>query len=328
MDLFHLRYKRIFDAVHAAGADAEWHSCGNITDLIEGFVRAGVDVINLGQPRATDLAEVARRYRGRVALNCSAVDAQRTVASGDRREADADVRDLMTQLADPRGGFICNLGSGSNEATMKDRTIILYAYERFSDWSKRMCGQPLPELTHCPICKQTIDSCWCRTLDKMEYIRDWHIVGPFPSPVHGQISLEMPTPVEEAFAKLGAGRVDLSAHYAVADGGTVQWIPVQAPEYGVVKLGQYLGVVEWACAYGYTEIAADRDEEVTAGIGSDDGIKIWLNGEAVYSEEAQRSCQGVAQMTKLRLRKGVNRVLVKIDNYILDWAFLLGLAIK
>jgi hypothetical protein len=161
----------------------------------------------------------------------------------------------------------------------------------------------------------------------MKYLRDWHIVGPFPSSVPGQVSLEMPTPVEEAFVKIGAGRVDMSARYPNAD-GTLQWKSVQATEYGIVRLGPHLGVVEWACAYGYTEVTWNRDEEVTAGIGSDDGIKIWLNGEAVYSEEAQRSCQGVAQMTKLRLRKGVNRVLVKIDNYVQDWAFLLGLAIK
>ncbi len=324
MEVFHPRYKRIFDAIHGAGCDAIWHSCGNITDLAEGFVRAGADLIDAGQPRTMDAAQVARRYRDRVAFR-SPIDMQATFISGDRRSVDADVERLMTRFAGPRGGFIGNLGTGGNEATMKDRTVVRYEYERFSDWSRRVYGQPLPRLERCPVCRREIDSCWCETLDKMKYIRDWHVVGPFTSPVRGQVSLEMPTPVEEAFAKIGAGRVDLAARYASAE-GTLQWKPVQAPEYGVVQLGRYLGVVEWACAYGYSEIAWDRDEEVTAGIGSDDGIKIWLNGEAVYSEEAQRSCNGVAKMAKLRLRKGTNRLLLKIDNYILDWGFLLGLA--
>jgi hypothetical protein len=208
---------------------------------------------------------------------------------------------------------------------MKDRTVLQYAQARFSAWSQRVYGQGLPKLEQCPMCQRPIDSCWCRTLDKMRYLLNWHIVGPFRSPTPGQVSLEMPTPVEEAFATLGGGRVDLGARYPSAD-GTLQWKSVQAPEYGVVRLGLHLGVIEWACAYGYTEIAWPCDQQVTAGIGSDDGIKIWLNGEAVYSEEAQRSCNGVAKMTTLHLRKGTNRLLVKIDNYIQDWGFLLGLA--
>ena len=324
-DLFLPRYKRIFDAVHAAGADAIWHSCGNITDLTEGFIQAGVDLIDAGQPRSMDGRQVAARYRNRAAFRAP-IDMQGTLTGGDHRDVDSDAEYLMTHFAGPQGGYIANLGTGGNEVTMKDRTVLQYAHQQFSAWSQKVYGRPLPKLERCPICRREIDSCWCRTLDKMQYIRDWHIVGPFPSPVHGQVSLEMPTPVEDAFAMLGAGRVDLNARYAGADSGAIEWIPVQAPEYGVVRLGQHLGVVEWACAYGYTEITWNRDEEVTAGIGSDDGIKIWLNGETVYSEEAQRSCQGVAQVTKLRLRKGINRVLVKIDNYIMDWAFLLGLA--
>ena len=64
MELLYPRYKRIFDAVHAVGAMAEWHSCGNVTDLVEGFVQAGLDVVDMGQPGVTDLSEMARRYRG------------------------------------------------------------------------------------------------------------------------------------------------------------------------------------------------------------------------------------------------------------------------
>ena len=132
-----------------------------------------------------------------------------------------------------------------------------------------------------------IESCWCRTLDKMQYLRRWHVVGPFRSPTHGKISLDMPTPVEEAFAAPGAGRVDLKARYATA-GSQVAWKPADARQHGVVQLGDHVGVVEWACAYAYAEIDWPEDQEVTAGIGSDDGIRIWLNGQVAYSEEAQR----------------------------------------
>jgi uroporphyrinogen decarboxylase len=324
MEFLYPRYRRIFDAIHAAGGNAAWHSCGNVTELIEGFVAAGADLIDMGQPRATDLSQIARRYGDRVAFR-SGIDAQTTLTGGDRREVDADVEHMMTLLASPAGGFVSTISSGGSDAAMKDRTVIHYAHARFSAWSERVYGQPLPTLERCPVCRRQIDACWCPTLDRMQYLRDWHIVGPFRSPERGRVNLEMPAPVDDAFATLGSGQVDLRAQYQTAD-GTRAWQPVRAPEYGVVQLGPHLGVVEWALAYGYAEIAWPRDEEFTVGIGSDDGVKLWINGEVVFAEEAQRSCQGVASMTQVHLRKGTNRILVKIDNYILGWGFVLGFA--
>ena len=160
-------------------------------------------------------------------------------------------------------------------------------------------------------------------LEKVAYIEDWQVVGPFPSPTPGAINLAMPTPVERAFAKLGAGAVDLTATYP-AGGSSLAWKPVRA-RGGIVDLDTHLGRVEWACAYGYAEIDAPRDQEVTFGFGSDDGIKVWLNGKVVHVLEVQRGCAGIADRVKLRLRKGKNRLLVKIDNYILGWSFLAGL---
>jgi hypothetical protein len=60
------------------------------------------------------------------------------------------------------------------------------------------------------------------------------------------------------------------------------------------------------------------------GFGSDDGIKVWLNGKVVHVNEVQRGCAGVADTVELKLQKGTNRLLVKIDNYISGWSFMGG----
>jgi uroporphyrinogen-III decarboxylase len=143
MDFFYPRYKRIFDAMHEAGCDVWVHSCGKVNEIIEGYIRAGVNVVNLQQPRALGIEEIGSRYRGRIAFQGLA-DIQATLPTGDRKKVDEDVDGLMSHWASDKGGFICS-DYGSNEAIgVSDPTIKGYMYEAFSEWSKRLYGSPLP----------------------------------------------------------------------------------------------------------------------------------------------------------------------------------------
>jgi uroporphyrinogen decarboxylase len=302
MEFFLPRYRRVFDAMHAAGCDVWLHSCGKVNELIEGYIHAGVNVVNLQQPRALGIVEIGRRYRGRIAFS-SLADIQATLPGGDRRMIEDDAAQLMAHWAAPEGGFIlCDYGD-SEAIGVKDRTVKRYMYDQFSTWSNKLYGQPLPA------CAERIDA--------------WHVVGPFRSPAPGQVSLDMPTPVEAAFGERGAGRVYLGAAYQAA-GEALPWRPATANVNGIVDLDACLGRAEWACAYGYVEVESPRDQAVTFEFGSDDGIKVWLNGEVVHVNEVQRACQAAVDRVPVRLRRGANRLLVKIDNYISGWGFTVG----
>ena len=154
-----------------------------------------------------------------------------------------------------------------------------------------------------------------------KYIVEWQVIGPFPSPVKRGVSLSQVTPVEkEGFAKVGTGSIDINAKYK-SEGTTLCWKKEKASVSGFVDLDKAIGNFEWACAYGYAEIKWDKDEEVMFGFGSDDGIKVWLNGKVVHENEIQRGCSGITDILKLKLHKGTNKILVKIDNYIAGWGF-------
>ena len=58
------------------------------------------------------------------------------------------------------------------------------------------------------------------------------------------------------------------------------------------------------------------------GIGSDDGAAVWLNGKEVLRVEATRACMGVTDFAPVRLKKGRNRLLVKVENALGGWAFV------
>lgn len=147
MDLFYPRYKRIFDAMHEAGCDVWVHSCGKVNEIIEGYIRAGVNVVNLQQPRALGIEEIGRRYRGRIVFQ-SLADIQATLPSGDRARIEADAEALMTHWATPRGGFIFSDYGDDAAIGVPDPSAKVAMYESFSAWSERIYGCPLPPLPH------------------------------------------------------------------------------------------------------------------------------------------------------------------------------------
>ena len=169
--------------------------------------------------------------------------------------------------------------------------------------------------------------------EKVQPIRDWWVAGPFPSPTPGKLDFDMSTPVEDAFAALGEGNVDLSAAYE-ASGRSVRWQKVQGDAEGVVDLDGPLGVVEWAAAYGYAEIESPREQAVLFALGSDDSMKVWLNGRVVHVYPVGRTClrkMNAAYFTTplqdyvtLQLHAGVNRLLVRVNNFTMSWGFVVG----
>ena len=143
-DFFFPRYKRLFDAMHDGGYDVWVHSCGKVNEIVEGYIQAGVNVVNLQQPRALRIRQMGERYGGRIAFE-SLADIQHTLPTGERARVDADAKDLMRYWASPSGGFVFSDYGDPEAIGVHDPQIKLYMYERFSEMSERMYGNPLPE---------------------------------------------------------------------------------------------------------------------------------------------------------------------------------------
>ncbi|MCW8133349.1 MAG: alpha-glucosidase/alpha-galactosidase [Planctomycetota bacterium] len=154
-------------------------------------------------------------------------------------------------------------------------------------------------------------------------ITQWQLIGPFKSPKAGEISLELETPVEADFLKSKDGGVDLTKAYK--DGAeTLKWKEYSADKKGRIVLDRALTACEWCVAYGYTEIESVHPRETVLTCGSDDGIKIWLNGKVVHVNEVMRGYTPRADAVTVQLQAGINRILVKVDNYTAGWGFGVG----
>lgn len=69
--------------------------------------------------------------------------------------------------------------------------------------------------------------------------------------------------------------------------------------------------------YWYAEFTSDREREVWANVASDDYGTLWCNGEQVYSSGMEPHPWvplDQRQFVKLKVKKGVNKLLMKLDN--------------
>ena len=164
-----------------------------------------------------------------------------------------------------------------------------------------------------PATAQQLRASWDATRAAVgdDYIKEWRLLGPFKSPKPGKISL--------AFALIDETK--LLANWKSAG----KWQRAKADSRGMVSLDQALGQVEWAVAYAYAEITSVHARDCELRCGSDDGIKIWLNGKVVHQNEITRGYAPDTDKAAIHLDAGVNRLVVKIDNYRAGWSF--GVAI-
>jgi hypothetical protein len=99
------RYRALTRAIHGYGWHVILHSCGRVNDLVPLFIEAGIDVLNMQQPRCYGIEELGRRFAGKVAF-LTTVDIQATLPGGDPAAIRAEAELLVRHWSTPAGGFI------------------------------------------------------------------------------------------------------------------------------------------------------------------------------------------------------------------------------
>jgi hypothetical protein len=104
------------------------------------------------------------------------------------------------------------------------------------------------------------------------------------------------------------------------DGVELKWRLVKT-DGGYVDLAVGEQNPKTSIGYAWTEFEIPADMDACLGVGSDDGLKIWLNGELVNDKWIRRSSRLDDDVVPLRLVKGKNRLLIKIQNATGGWSF-------
>jgi len=132
----------------------------------------------------------------------------------------------------------------------------------------------------------------------------WHVLGPFRARNRAAAHRHAYGPEHG---------VDLSARV-----GTLRW--TARPEW---KDGRVHNTLRGANSATYLSrtIRAQREQSVKLSLGSDDSIKLWINGTLVLDRDVARAAAPDQERVTVPLHAGDNRLLMKICNGAGDYGF-------
>ena len=90
---------------------------------------------------------------------------------------------------------------------------------------------------------------------------------------------------------------------------------------GIIDLSKGTGDKTYAIKYAYARIDMTEEQVFILGVGSDDAVKIWVNGELIHSNWTARGLFTDNDLIHIKLKKGRNDIVVKIQNRGGSWAF-------
>ncbi len=94
---------------------------------------------------------------------------------------------------------------------------------------------------------------------------------------------------------------------------------------GVVNLATLVGG-DNAAAYLRTRLRSEGEQKAVLEIGSDDGVKVWLNDKVVHANNASRGVTPGQDKVAVTFNDGWNNLLVKVTNGGGDWGVCVRVA--
>ncbi len=142
-----------------------------------------------------------------------------------------------------------------------------------------------------------------RVGDYEGYILDWVVAGPYrQKDKPGNEVLDIAFPPESS-GKSESSQVDWQPQPVTDD-----------PErFWYVDLKESIGGGHTA-AYLRTSVYSPKAQQALLEIGSDDGVKAWLNGELIHTNNALRGCSPGDDKVEVSLNESWNRLLLKVSN--------------
>lgn len=155
--------------------------------------------------------------------------------------------------------------------------------------------------------KQAIQAALKQIQASADYLTDWQVAGPY-----------------RQTGKNYSALFDILFPPELENAKGVTWQPLPAatdPQHPwEMDLLKALGGQE-CVAYARTWVHCDQDLKGRLELGSDDGIKVWLNDKQVYAKNVSRALQPGSDVVEVSLHSGWNRLLFKVTQHNQGWAF-------
>jgi CubicO group peptidase (beta-lactamase class C family) len=166
-----------------------------------------------------------------------------------------------------------------------------------------------------------------------EFMRNWLVLKSIPVSAEksGEPSEEVQTKAfGEDLLKAQGGEAEVRPQPGskqTLGGRELEWETVKS-KTDVIDLRVGSNPSDYAIAYAWSEIEWPEKTKGVLGLGSDDAVKVWLNGKLVHENWSARPCTPDDDIVPVEFDAGKNRLLLKVQNIRGDWSFACRLLSK
>jgi WD40 repeat protein len=138
------------------------------------------------------------------------------------------------------------------------------------------------------------------------YTTDWWVVGPYPEDLKASYPPENnPDPSRPVPAAATPGE---------AEQPSLPWQVVPRDANGFVDFGVLFGGAEHISGYALARVYSPEKQEAAILLGSDDGVRLWLNGRLVHEHPEPRTAAPDQDAVPATLEAGWNTLLARVVN--------------
>ena len=157
-------------------------------------------------------------------------------------------------------------------------------------------------------------------LEPDEFMKKWLILEPIRIEERRYVHAVRPSETiqKDEFA---TDQVDVSNFQAKVNvsGEDHEW-SVLENKYGIIDLTDEFGERS-LITYAWAQVEMPEEKQAVLGIGSDDGVKVWLNGELVHQNWVTRGVIVDNDHVPVTFKKGMNQLVLKVQNQGGPWGF-------
>lgn len=151
-----------------------------------------------------------------------------------------------------------------------------------------------------------------QNLELNVFLKQWNVLGPFPKASKESNGID-----EEFFAR----EADVQAGFArLYRNRLFTWRTFDTPMVEFRRVFETWGDDgDNVVAYAYTEFISPQQQELLLGIGHDDEVRGWLNGQEFCHYAERTSAITDSKLERVSVQKGVNRLLLKVGQGTTGW---------
>ncbi len=154
------------------------------------------------------------------------------------------------------------------------------------------------------------------------WITNWTLLGPLPLEKSVNELEHLPGFEKDFLSKYGGeSNPVVKTGKKVKLGSTkIEWTAYSGTD-SIIDLDKEISGYSFIAAYAYTEIFVAEAKTYLFSLGTNDGGRLWVNGEQIWDYRGGRGCKPDDDLIPVFFKKGTNKILLKIEERGNKWEF-------